>query len=68
MLKKTALFKAAKSDLSLDVGEDLLELVFIEVASGFVKKNNTIGELQQIVRRIKEKKSSQDSFKNSPRQ
>ena len=56
MLKKTALFKAKKPDLSPDVGEDLLELIFIEISSGFVKKNDTTGELQQIVRRIKEKK------------
>jgi len=63
MLKKAKPLKAEKPYLSLDVDEDLLKL--IEVASGFVRKKCTIGELQQIVRRIKEKKSSQNFFKNS---
>ena len=55
MLTKAGLLKAEKSDLSLDVGEDLQELIFIEIASGFVRKKHTIGKLQQIVKRIKEK-------------
>ena len=58
MLTKAGLLKAEKPDLSLDVDEDLQELIFIEIASGFVRKKRTIGKLQQIVRRIKEKTSS----------
>ncbi|MCD4754184.1 MAG: hypothetical protein K8R75_00030 [Deltaproteobacteria bacterium] len=58
MLTKAGLLKAEKPDLSLDVDEDLQELIFIEIASGFVRKKRTIGKLQQIVKRIKEKTSS----------
>ena len=58
MLTKAGLLKAEKPDLSLNVDEDLQELIFIEIASGFVRKKRTIGKLQQIVRRIKEKTSS----------
>ncbi len=53
MLTKTGLLKAEKPGLSLNIDEDLLKL--IEVASGFVRRKYPIGELQQIVRRIKEK-------------
>ena len=56
MLTKAGLLKAEKPDLSLNVDEDLQELIFIEIASGFVRKKRTIGKLQQTVRRIKEKK------------
>ena len=56
MLTKAGLLKAEKPELSLNIDEDLLKL--IEVASGFVRRKHTIGELQAIVRRIKEKKSS----------
>ena len=66
MLTKAGLLKAEKPELSLNIDEDLLKL--IEVASGFVRKKHTIGELQQIVRRIKEKRSRQDSLKIFPRQ
>ena len=66
MLTKAGLLKAEKPELSLNIDEDLLKL--IEVAGGFVRRKHTIGELQQIVRRIKEKRSRQDSFKNAPRQ
>ncbi len=58
MLTKAGLLKAEKPDLSLNVDEDLQELIFIEIASGFVRKKRTIGKLQQIVKRIKEKTSS----------
>ena len=58
MLTKAGLLKAEKPDLSLDVDEDLQELIFIEIASGFVRKKRAIGKLQQIVKRIKEKTSS----------
>ena len=55
MLTKAKPLKAEKPYLSLDVDKDLLKL--IEVASGFVRKKCTIGELKETVRRIKEKKS-----------
>ena len=55
MLTKAGQLKAEKPDLPLDVDEDLLELIFIEIASGFVRKKHTVGKLQQVVRKIKEK-------------
>ena len=58
MLTKAGLLKAEKPELSLNVDDDLQELIFIEIASGFVRKKRTIGKLQQIVKRIKEKTSS----------
>jgi hypothetical protein len=58
MLTKARQLKAEKPDLPLDVNEDLLELIFIEIASGFVRKKHTVGKLQQVVRKIKEKTSS----------
>ena len=58
MLTKAGLLKAKKTDLSLKVGKDLQELIFIEISSGFVRKKHSIGKLQQLVKKIKEKTSS----------
>ncbi len=58
MLTKARLLKAEEPDRSLDVDEDLLELIFIEIASGFVRKKHSIGKLQQVVKRIQEKTPS----------
>ena len=66
MPTKAGLLKAENPELSLNIDEDLLKL--IEVASGFVRRKHTIGELQQIIVRIKEKRSHRNSFKNAPSQ